>query len=104
MLVVDRYVYMSYKAFTETIRRRKKLEWLIKPSPQPTVVFYIKLLLEVVYDRKGDIPALEFLYRSEEEKQELLRNCRQSGNRADGNADRAGANARRTQNCNRFGE
>lgn len=75
MLVVDRYVYMSYKAFTETTRRRKKLVWLMKLSPQPTVVLYIKLPPEVAYDQKDDIPALEFLYRSEEGKQELLRNC-----------------------------
>jgi thymidylate kinase len=41
--------------------------------PQPTVVFYIKVPPELAYARKDDIPSLEFLYQSDEEKQELLK-------------------------------
>jgi thymidylate kinase len=47
--------------------------WLLKLFPQPTVVFYIKVPPELAYARKEDIPSLEFLYRTDGEKQEILK-------------------------------
>jgi hypothetical protein len=43
------------------------------PNDHFDAVFCIKVQPEVAYDRKDDIPWLEFLYRSEDEEQELLK-------------------------------
>lgn len=74
VLVVDRYVYDVIQGLHgQDTTSRRIVAWLTKLFPQPTVVFYIKVPPELAYARKDDIPSLEFLWRSEEEKQELLK-------------------------------
>lgn len=74
ILVVDRYFYdVVQELHGENTTSRRMVTWLMRLFPQPTVVFYIKVPPEVAYARKDDIPSLEFLYRSEEEKQKLLK-------------------------------
>jgi dTMP kinase len=74
ILVVDRYVYDVIQGLSgDHAMSYKVVVWLMKLFPQPTVVFYIKVPPELAYARKDDIPSLEFLYRSDEEKQELLK-------------------------------
>jgi thymidylate kinase len=74
ILVVDRYVYdVIQELHGEDTRSRRMVTRLLQLFPQPTVVFYIKVPPEVAYARKDDIPSLEFLLRSDEEKQKMLR-------------------------------
>jgi thymidylate kinase len=74
VLVVDRYFYdVVQELHGEGTASRRMVTWLMRLFPQPTVVFYIKVPPELAYVRKDDIPSLEFLQRSEEEKQKLLK-------------------------------
>jgi dTMP kinase len=74
ILIVDRYVYdVIQELHGEDTASRRMVTWLMRLFPQPTVIFYVKVPPEVAYARKDDIPSLEFLYRSEEEKQKLLK-------------------------------
>lgn len=72
--IVDRYVFDVIQGLHggDTTSRRIVTR-LLKLFPQPTVVFYIRVPPEVAYARKDDIPSLEYLYRSDEEKQKLLK-------------------------------
>lgn len=74
ILVVDRYVYdVIQELHGEDTKSRRMVTWLMELFPQPTVVFYIKVPPEVAYARKDDIPSVEFLLRSDEEKQKMLK-------------------------------
>jgi dTMP kinase len=75
VLIVDRYVYDVLQGLhkRDTLSRRIAV-WLAKVFPEPTVIFYIKVPHELAFARKHDIPSLEFLQRSEEEKEKLLKN------------------------------
>jgi thymidylate kinase len=74
VIIVDRYVYdVTQDLHGEGTTSHRMVARLLKQFPQPTVIFYIKVPLELAFARKDDIPSLEFLRRSEEEKQKLLR-------------------------------
>lgn len=74
ILVIDRYVYdVIQELHGKDTASRRMVTWLMSLFPQPTVVFYIKVPPEVAFARKDDIPSLEFLLRSEDEKQKLLK-------------------------------
>lgn len=74
IVIVDRYVYDVilglHGAGSKSVRF---LTWLLMRFPQPTVIFYIKVPPEIAFARKDDISSLEFLSRSDEEKQKLLK-------------------------------
>jgi thymidylate kinase len=74
VVVTDRYVYDVIVGLHEAGSASHRIVvWLLNLFPRPTVVFYIKVPPELAYARKEDIPSLEFLYRTDEEKQALLK-------------------------------
>jgi dTMP kinase len=74
IVIVDRYIYdVILGLHGADSKSFRFVVWLLMWFPQPTVIFYIKVPPEIAFARKDDIPSLEFLSRSDEEKQKLLK-------------------------------
>jgi dTMP kinase len=73
IVVADRYVYdVILTLHADGSKSYRLVVWLFKLFPQPTIIFYVKVPPELAFARKDDIPSLEFLRRSDDEKRKLI--------------------------------
>ena len=74
IVVADRYVYdvILDPSRSDGSKSYRFVVWLFKLFPQPAIIFYVKVPPELAFARKDDIPSLEFLRQSDEEKQKLI--------------------------------
>jgi dTMP kinase len=73
IVVADRYAYDVILALhADGSKSYRLVVWLFKLFPQPTIIFYVNVSPELAFARKDDIPSLEFLRRSDEEKRKLI--------------------------------
>lgn len=73
IVLVDRYVYDAILALhADGSKSYRVVVWLFKLFPRPTIIFYVKVPPELAFARKDDVPSLEFLRRSDDEKRKLL--------------------------------
>jgi thymidylate kinase len=74
VLVVDRYVYDVMLGLSKNDNKSNRfMIKLLKLFPQPSVVFFIDVPIELAYARKDDIPSLEFLRERDGETRQLLK-------------------------------
>ena len=73
IVLADRYVYDVILALhADGSKSYRLVVWLFKLFPRPTIIFYVKVPPELAFARKDDVPSLEFLRRSDDEKRKLL--------------------------------
>lgn len=73
IVLADRYVYDVILALhADGSTSYRLVVWLFKLFPRPTIIFYVKVPPELAFARKDDVPSLEFLRRSDDEKRKLL--------------------------------
>ena len=74
VLVVDRYVYDVIMGLSVHEKKSNRFVFkLLKLFPQPSLVFFIDVPVELAYARKDDIPSLEFLRERDGETRQLLK-------------------------------
>ncbi|MGB7902608.1 MAG: hypothetical protein WCG09_09255 [Halobacteriota archaeon] len=73
IVVADRYVYdVLLTLHADGSKSYRLVVWLFKLFPSPTIIFYVNVPPELAFARKDDIPSLEFLRRSDDEKRKLI--------------------------------
>jgi dTMP kinase len=76
IVVLDRYVYDVIAGLTRPDKRVSRvLMSLFKVFPPPSIVFFIRVPPEVAFERKDDIPSVEFLRNIEEKQLSVLAQC-----------------------------
>jgi thymidylate kinase len=75
IVVLDRYIYDVIAGLTRDKRVSRVILSLFKVFPPPSIVFFIRVPLEVAFRRKDDIPSIEFLRNIEETQLSILAQC-----------------------------
>ncbi len=76
IVIVDRYVYDVMAGLTRSDQPVNRLLFaLFKLFPRPSIVFFIHVPPEVAFQRKDDIPSVDFLNQVEQKNLTLLAKC-----------------------------
>ena len=76
ILIVDRYVYDVMAGLAGPDKHVSRLLFaLFRLFPRPSIVFFISVPPEVAYERKDDIPSIDFLREVEQKNLNMLAAC-----------------------------